>query len=176
MFRRHGGWAFRVDAGFHPEAGKRRQVLRQGFTTKKQAEAALAAAHQAAASNTVVAKSSVRLGEYLVEWLAGQRGRLRPTTMHSYEVARLRIDRVLGPMALQSITPLQIERFYADMLEGGGSGGTPLAAKTCATCTLCCARRWPTPNASASSLATQRPQLALQSPAGQSSRRGRQTT
>ncbi len=35
VFRENGGWAFRVDAGFHAETGKRRQLLRQGFGTKR---------------------------------------------------------------------------------------------------------------------------------------------
>ena len=38
VFRQNGGWAFRVDAGFHAESGKRRQLLRQGFGTKRAAE------------------------------------------------------------------------------------------------------------------------------------------
>ena len=79
-----GAWAFRVDAGFHPETGRRRQVLRQGFATKKQAEAALTDVLQAATRNSVVAKSSTRLGDFLDDWLAGQKTRLRETTWHSY--------------------------------------------------------------------------------------------
>jgi hypothetical protein len=39
---------------------------------------------------------------------------LRETTHHSYEVAIKRIDNRLGPVALQSLTPLEIERFYTD--------------------------------------------------------------
>ena len=34
----HGRWAFRVDAGFDPDTGRHRQILRQGFATKRQAE------------------------------------------------------------------------------------------------------------------------------------------
>jgi integrase len=130
VFKRSGAWAFRIDAGFHPETGKRRQVLRQGFATKKAAEAALAEVLQAAQLNTVVAKSTMRLGEYLEEWLAGQRSRLRETTFNSYEIAVRRISKRIGRVQLQALTPLQIEKLYADMLVDGARGGEALAPKT----------------------------------------------
>ncbi len=130
VYKRSGSWAFRVDGGFHPETGKRRQILRQGFATKKQAEAALGEVLQAAAKNTVVAKSSMRLGEYLEEWLAGQRTQLRETTLRSYEIAIRRIAKRIGRVKLQALTPLQIEKFYADALAEGGKGGDRLAPKT----------------------------------------------
>jgi integrase len=130
VYRRSGSWAFRVDAGFHPESGKRRQILRQGFATKKQAEAALNDAVQSVAKNAIVAKSSQRLGEYLDDWLVSQRARLRETTLRSYEIAIQRIARSLGWVPLQSLTPLQIERFYAELLKDGGKSEKGLAAKT----------------------------------------------
>ena len=123
-------WAFRVDAGLHPATGKRRQILRQGFPTKKLAEAALGDVVQSVSRSTVVAKSSMRLGEYLEEWVAGQGSRLRATTLHSYEVAVQRIARRIGRVQLQALTPLQIESFYAELLDGGGRNGQRLAPKT----------------------------------------------
>ncbi len=130
VFRRSGAWAFRVDAGFHPGTGKRRQVLRQGFATKKAAEAALAEVVHAAQSNTVVAKSTISVGGYLEGWLAGQRSRLRETTFHSYEIAAQRVVQRIGRVQLQALTPLQVENLYSDLLADGARGGQPLAAKT----------------------------------------------
>ena len=40
IFKRHCRYALRVDAGLDPTTGKRKQVLRQGFRTKREAEAA----------------------------------------------------------------------------------------------------------------------------------------
>lgn len=71
VFKRSGGWAFKVDTGFHPETGKRRQSLKQGFRTKRQAEAALAEAQKTVIDGTVVANSNMRLDEFLDEWLVG---------------------------------------------------------------------------------------------------------
>ncbi|NQY55797.1 MAG: Arm DNA-binding domain-containing protein [Ilumatobacteraceae bacterium] len=37
MYKRAGRWAYRVDAGTDPKTGKRRQVLRQGLKTRREA-------------------------------------------------------------------------------------------------------------------------------------------
>lgn len=130
VYKRSGTWAFRVDAGFHPETGKRRQVLRQGFATKKEAQLALADLIQAAEKNAVVAKPTMRLGDYLEEWLGSQGSRLRETTLRSYEIAVLRIAKRLGRIQLQALTPMQIEKFYNDLLAEESKGGSGLAPKT----------------------------------------------
>jgi integrase len=130
VYKRSGGWAFRVDVGFHPDSGKRRQIRRQGFPTKKQAEAALEELLRSAANNTIVARSSVRLGEYLETWLAGQPARVRETTLRGYGIAVQRIVSRLGQVPLQALTPLQIERFYAELLADGGRRAQGLAPKT----------------------------------------------
>ncbi len=76
-----GQWAFRVDAGFHADSGQRRQVLRQGFATKRAAEAALADMVGDAARATAVSTSTTKLGAYLDDWFATAKlsGRPRPT-------------------------------------------------------------------------------------------------
>ena len=107
VFKRSGAWAFRVDAGFHPETGRRRQVLRQGFATNKQAEAALTDVLQAASRNSVVAKSSTRLADFPEDWLASQKTCLGAATWHSDGHAIKRVDHHLGQVALQSLTTLQ---------------------------------------------------------------------
>ncbi len=130
VFRRSGGWAYKVDTGFHPETGKRRQSVKQGFRTKRQAENALAGVQNTVIDGTVVATSGMRLDEYLDQWLAGQEARLRPSSHHSYVMAGKRLKRHLGRCKLQALTPLQIEKFYADLLNRGGRNGAGLASKT----------------------------------------------
>jgi integrase len=130
VFRRSGGWAYRVDAGFHPETGKRRQSLKQGFATKKAAEAALAEALRERTTGTAVARSTIRVEKFLSEWLEAIRSKLRPTTHYSYARAVAKITQHLGRYQLQSLTPLQIERFYAELLASGRRGGGTLSAKS----------------------------------------------
>src|SRR5688572_16968543 len=130
VFRRSGRWAYRVDAGFQPGTGKRRQILKQGFTTKKEAEAALAEALRDSSRGSVVSKSSTKVQEFLHDWLETERSRIRATTWHSYDLAVKRINRYLGRYAVQSLTPMQIERFYADLLATGSRDGKELSPKT----------------------------------------------
>lgn len=130
VFKRSGGWAFKVDTGFHPETGKRRQSLKQGFRTKRQAEEALAEAQKTVIDGTVVANSNMRLDEFLDEWLVGQEARLRPSSHHSYVMAGKRLKRHLGKYKIQALTPLQIEKFYAELLDHGQRNGKGLSPKT----------------------------------------------
>ena len=83
VFKRSGGWAYKVDTGFHPETGKRRQKVKQGFRTKREAELALAEVQKTVIDGTVVSGTNLRVGDFLDEWLAGQESRLRPTTSGS---------------------------------------------------------------------------------------------
>jgi integrase len=128
--RKDGGWSYRVDLGADPASGRRRQVAKQGFRTRKAAEAALTDMLQAASKNAVVARSSTRLGDFLDEWHAGQKTRLRETTWHSYEHAVRRVVDCLGHVPLQSLTTLQVEKFYAELIQWGGKRRAGLAPKS----------------------------------------------
>ena len=130
IFKKNDRWAFRVDAGVDASTGKRRQMLRQGFKTKREAEKALAAAQQSVEQGSVVSKSSMKVGAFLDEWLVSQKGRLKASTHHSYVITSKRIRSGLGHVQVQSLTPLQIESFYSDLLDHGRADGTGLSPKT----------------------------------------------
>jgi integrase len=118
------------NAGISPETGKRRQMLRQGFKTKREAETALAAAQSSVEQGSVVSKSSMKVGAFLDEWLASQQGRLKASTDHSYVVTSKRIRSGLGHVQVQALTPLQIETFYSELLDHGRADVTGLSPKT----------------------------------------------
>ena len=92
VHKRHGGYAFRVDIGADPATGRRRQVHRQGFRTKREAETALAELLAESAAGTSVSPSRIELADFLDDWLDGQRNRLKETTWESYRVEPLRFD------------------------------------------------------------------------------------
>ena len=155
VFRKNGGWAFRVDAGFHAETGKRRQLLRQGFGTKRAAEEALAEAVGAATRGMAVSRSTVKVGEYLDDWFATARPSLRPTTARGYEQSIGRLTRFLGNYQLQALTPMQVQRCYTDLLESAVMVVDRWRRRRCGTRTSCCASRSPTPSGWGWSPATQ---------------------
>ncbi|MFV0525867.1 MAG: tyrosine recombinase XerC [Acidimicrobiales bacterium] len=130
IFRRHGGYALRVDLGPDPATGRRRQYNKQGFPTKKAAEAALERALAEVREGTAVGRQSMSLAAFLDDWLVGERRRLKETTWSSYEVAVNRIKGGLGASKLTALAPLDIERFYAELAETGSRAGKPLSAKS----------------------------------------------
>jgi integrase len=72
------------------------------------------------------------LEEYLGDWLAHVRGRVRRVTFDGYEDAiRHHVLPALGEVALEGLTPLQLQRLYSGLLAGSDSrpalsGGTVL--------------------------------------------------
>jgi integrase len=105
-------------------------VLRQGFATKRAAEAALAEMVGDATRGMAVSTSTMKLGAYLDEWFVTARQSLRPTTAHGYQQAIVRLQQRLGPYRMQALTPVQVQRCYTDLLEPGSTTGGPLAAST----------------------------------------------
>jgi integrase len=128
--RKDNRWSYRVDLGPDPATGKRRQVAKQGFRTRKEAEAALGELLRSISTGSIVGRSTTTTEEFLRQWLATQHHRLRATTLYSYEKAIDRINRKFGKLPVQSLTPLLIESFYAELLRTGTSRGQPLSAKT----------------------------------------------
>ena len=130
VFRRNGGYGIRVDLGPDPATGKRRQRMKQGFSTKREAEAALAELMSDVQAGTTVAASADDVGSFLDEWLEGQRSRLKETTWESYRVVVVRVKTHIGRVNLQAVTPLELERFYRTLGESGGHRGQGLSPKT----------------------------------------------
>ena len=100
-----GSWFFVVDV---PAVnGKRQQLKRRGFRTKKAAEEAEAAIVTERSRGTFVRPARVTLGEFLVdEWLPAKRSSLRASTANSYE----RMIELPGPRGW--LRPLPFTRRY----------------------------------------------------------------
>jgi integrase len=128
--KRGSSWTIVLDVGPDPATGKRRQKSKGGFRTRKAAEAGLRELTAAVDSGRYVERSTTSVGDYLDEWLDVVRPRLRPTSWNSYRMAVERIKRRVGAVALQSLTPLDIESLYKELLSTGGAGGRPLSPKT----------------------------------------------
>ena len=79
-----------VDAGIHPETGKRQQVRRR-YATEKQARDALAEVGDTAAKRMFVARSAVTVERVCADYVAG-RHKLRATSLSklAYDLAPLR--------------------------------------------------------------------------------------
>lgn len=99
--------------------GKRKQVTKTTFTTKKEAERELRAALEAAQNGLRVDTGRLTVGEYLDEWLAG-RHKLRPSTTRSYEAhVRLYLKPALGHQRLSDVRHADVDRMFASLIAGG---------------------------------------------------------
>ncbi len=130
VIRRNNGYGFRADLGPDPGTGQRRQVSRQGFRTKREAESALDELLSSVRTGSTVSRSATDVAGFLDEWLDGQRHRLKGTTLSSYRISIERVKRRIGKLKVQALTPRDIEGLYRDLLESGSSNGKPLSAKT----------------------------------------------
>ena len=111
VFRRDGKrWAFMIDVGPDPAKGRRRQQMRSGFPTRKEAEQAMRELLAVVEQGTYVARSVLTVGEFLDEWLVTLKPRLRETTWYGSSVAVRRLAAQIGAVKLQALTPLEIER------------------------------------------------------------------
>src|SRR5712692_11864145 len=85
------------------------------------------------------------LSEYLREWLAHTRGRVRATTYQGYEsLIRLYASPALGEVPLSEVSPLHLQRLYSSLLvpERHLSAGTVLNLHLVLTQALGQAVRW----------------------------------
>ena len=130
-----GAWFFVIDID-GPD-GKRRQVKRRGFATKKAAQAALTALNGDVQRGTFVAPLRSTLGQFLIDdWLPARSVSLRPSTVVCYEqLIRNYVVPTIGSTRLQLVDGAMLNRLYGDLLTTGRTGnrrhaGPGLSVKT----------------------------------------------
>jgi integrase len=126
--KRGSSWSFVVDRGIDPATGRRRQQRRSGFRTRREAEEAVRKTIAALVDGTFVERTDQTLDEYLNSWLeslvSGQR--VKAKTAHTYEECLRRVRPMIGPVRLQALRALDIERAYTTLLQSGRRDGTGL--------------------------------------------------
>lgn len=127
-------WSFVVDGGTDPRTGRRRQIRRRGFPTKKAAESELTRLRGSLQNGTFVAPENLTLGAFIVDdWLPAIRTTVEPSTLESYgRMLRLHVIAHIGHVPVQRLEPQHLNALYADLLAGGRRDGKPggLKART----------------------------------------------
>lgn len=128
-----GTWFFVVDLAPDPTTGKRKQLKRRGFKTKREAADALADVISDTNRGLYVRPTTGTVADYMQNWLEGRRIDLRPSAFYGYEkVVTKRIIPGLGQKRLTDLDAATIEGWYAHLVTAGGRGGAPLSPKTVA--------------------------------------------
>ncbi len=125
-------WYIVVDVGTDPETGKRRQKWHGSWATEREAEAALPDILGSLNDGSYVEPDRVSVRDFLLdEWLPAVRTTLRPSTLKLYEtLATAYVVPRIGNVKLQKLSPAQLNRLYAELLESGARDGKPLGAET----------------------------------------------
>lgn len=130
-----GTWSFVID--LPPVAGKRQQMYRRGFATKKEAQAAETHQLGEIARGTFVRPARVTLERFLVdEWLPAKVSTLKPSTAASYALmTNSYVVPFIGGAELSAVDGAMLNALYAKLLTEGrrgrsGEAGTGLSPKS----------------------------------------------
>jgi integrase len=117
-------WYFWVELAPGPD-GKRRQLSRGGFKTRKEAEKAYAEIRDQVRRGEFVTTSKVTLSAFLRdEWFPAIRATTRPSTWDHYaRIASGYLDGSIGERRLGELTPGLLNAFYAGLLTSGRRSG-----------------------------------------------------
>ena len=118
--RRGGGWVYVVDKGRDPTTGKRRQKWSAQFTTRAEAEAALAGDVVKLTRGERIDPDKTPLADYVTEWIAA-RHELAPLSVVQYtSVQRNHITpSVLGRTPLGKIRRADVRAFDRGLVDKG---------------------------------------------------------
>lgn len=130
--KQHGSWSYKVDVPALD--GSRRQLVRGGYPTRKDAEEALAETLAKAHRGVVLPSTRLTVSDYLDQWLLSVKPTLEVAAWTNYRTC---IDRYVRPgvgrVELAKLTGAMLSAHYAALVAGGGRGGRPLSPTTVRT-------------------------------------------
>lgn len=121
---RHGSWSFVADAGRDQVTGKRRQIKRGGFTTKGEAETALAALVDQAGKGVVPARRTETFRTYAEQWFETRSRKVRSVTSDGYGSALNHAYAAFGLTPLTDVTRRDVEQMAHRLTDAGRSQRT----------------------------------------------------
>jgi integrase len=130
MRQRGDAWELRAFVGRDPVTGREKYKTRTFRGGKRAAEAELAR-FVTEVSGGGHGAGDTTLSDLIERWLELVRDDLSPSTVRGYErIIRSYIDPSVGKIHLNKLRTDQLDRFYAQLREAGGTNGTPLAPAT----------------------------------------------
>lgn len=119
-FRKRGEkWSFTMDVGKDPITGKRKQITRGGFKTKKATQEAAAKVTNDLA-NGDFENNDIRFSQLVEIWMQEKETTCRPSTLYQYKrILRSRVMPEFGDKKLSNIKPLTVHNFHQKMIKEG---------------------------------------------------------
>ncbi|KLV30675.1 site-specific integrase [Priestia megaterium] len=107
-----GKYYFIVDIGRDELTGKRRQKKKRGFTTKKEAEKALAVVLNELNLGTFIEPQLIDLDSFIKEWFVERQTQLAKSTLKNHQcLYRNHLKPKLGHYKLQDLNPIVLQKF-----------------------------------------------------------------
>ncbi|RMA90237.1 site-specific integrase [Priestia megaterium] len=107
-----GKYYFIVDIGRDELTGKRRQKKKRGFTTKKEAEKALAVVLNELNLGTFIEPQLIDLDSFIKEWFVERQTQLAKSTLKNHKcLYRNHLKPKLGHYKLQDLNPIVLQKF-----------------------------------------------------------------
>lgn len=119
-------WSFRISAGIDKRTGKRKQIYRSGFKTKREAEIAMNELKAQVDSGNYFEPSTIPFQEFIHNWLLGTY--IHEVQISTFETAETAVRVHLIPYfketPLHQITAYDIDQFYAEKIRDGMENAT----------------------------------------------------
>ncbi|WP_456364010.1 tyrosine-type recombinase/integrase [Priestia aryabhattai] len=107
-----GKWDFVFDLGKHPFSGRRRQIRRRGFKTKREAQQELSKLRAELLENEITNTTSIPYNKYMDEWLSERVHQLQKNTINVHKIYYESVIKPrLGHFKLQELSPIHIQHF-----------------------------------------------------------------
>lgn len=119
--KKHGpSWRYRIDLGPDPLTGKRRQLTKGGFPTKRAAQDACAEAWNDAQRGELVRASRQTVAEFLEEWITSRKVDMKASAWRGYrDYLDAYVLPIIGATPLRELDTVRLNLLYVHLLEQG---------------------------------------------------------
>lgn len=119
--KKHGpSWRYVIDLPPDPLTGKRRQLTKSGFRTKRDAQEARSTALENLRTGTLARPTRTTVGGFLEDWLASRKLDLKPSAWQGYrDYVNAYVLPVIGSTQLQDLDTVRLNLFYVHLIEQG---------------------------------------------------------
>lgn len=115
--KKTGKWDFIFDGGTDPLTGRRKQIKRRGFESKRHAVDAMTKLKAERLENEFLDLTKMTYSRYMEDWFKERKNRLQKTTFEIHSIYyRNAIKPRLGHLKVQQIAPIQIQKFINDLV------------------------------------------------------------
>ncbi|WP_432694321.1 tyrosine-type recombinase/integrase [Priestia aryabhattai] len=112
-----GKWDFVFNVGIDPLTGKRKQIRRRGFETKRHAIDEMTKLKAELLSNDFLDLTAMTYAKFMDEWFIERQNHLQKTTFEIHSIYYQNVIKPkLGHFKIQHLTPLHVQKFINELV------------------------------------------------------------